>query len=415
MITNNVHRRNAVWATYARKNEGKFVDGGMFGVSELRVPYRDWELVLSGAKGYTDGEIRLDDFYKLTVLFKARTKFTFNVFREGTYEYLGKRIPRLIDFLVGEEDFDAEFVVNANERDKIKALLKDNALKRMIATLYFVDFKLIKGSQLKGAKLARDMYQLRLVGEGLIMDDALLVHLFKLFGMVLDRLVDIGVATRVTNVNNAVDTKGQPVAKEKMGANSRSREEVWQVLAAYIGGQFIKGTYRRSDCILYQHRHWQILLDTYEVKERRKTYTYTRMRVPLLLRDLFFFRIFSAKAQVHNVPLTRFANIVDKNVLGNKFVAQTNNRGKLKKLVQFKEIKALIQGMGEKSFQLYLVERNIGDHNMRGVHELYFETKTSIEDQQELFHLFQLFSYLLDGLVAVAGIYDTTPGYRYKL
>jgi len=70
-----------------------------------------------------------------------------------------------------------------------------------------------------------------------------------------------------------------------------NKDEIWSQLAEEVGGEFIKGSLTKSSRLVTRFKQWTIILDTYTVSTGKTSVVYTRMRVPYISTDGFFFKI----------------------------------------------------------------------------------------------------------------------------
>lgn len=69
-----------------------------------------------------------------------------------------------------------------------------------------------------------------------------------------------------------------------------SKDDVWAKIAKDIGGEYIDGGFWKKDELKYEHKNWNLHLDTYTTGGKHSQ-TYTRMRAPFFNQRGFRFRV----------------------------------------------------------------------------------------------------------------------------
>ncbi|MCH2204652.1 MAG: hypothetical protein MK132_02120 [Lentisphaerales bacterium] len=196
-----------------------------------------------------------------------------------------------------------------------------------------------------------------------------------------------------------------------------SKGEIWGQIAKDIGGRFSEGGFFGTDVLKYKHNDWELNLDTFTRSsgsgQQRSTTTYTRMRVPFVNKDNFYFEIYPEGIFS---PLGKWFGMQDVEIgdsfFDEKFIIKGNSDQRLKELFADSEIKRLIHGQPQIYLKVKDDEGWFGSSFPEGVDELYFEARGVIKDTAILKDLFELFARILDHLVAIDSAYETPANVR---
>lgn len=185
-----------------------------------------------------------------------------------------------------------------------------------------------------------------------------------------------------------------------------SKEEIWQQLAAQVGGQFVEGGWFGTDYVQARVGDWILTLDTYTVSSGKSSTTYTRFRTPFVNRDGFYFRINRAG---FFTPLGKLFGMQDLEVgdpfFDEQFVLQSNDPLKLGGLLANTRIRSLLHVQPQISFQVQDDQGWFGPQYPEGVDELYFQVHGVMTNLEHLHALYELFAEVLNQLCHLDSAY----------
>tara|TARA_B100000809_G_scaffold67681_1_gene64737 strand:- start:6421 stop:7035 length:615 start_codon:yes stop_codon:yes gene_type:complete len=193
-----------------------------------------------------------------------------------------------------------------------------------------------------------------------------------------------------------------------------SKDEIWQQVANEIGGQFENGGIFGKDALRFQSGQWELTLDTYTVSHGDSRSTYTRMRAPFVNQDNIRFKIyeegiFAAIGKVFGMKDIEIGH----SFFDKKFIVKSNSEDKIKKLLQDKKLKQLINYQNDILFSVRGDDGWFGKSFPEGVDELYFECAWVMKDLEDIKKLFELFTHTLELLVELDSAYAANS--RIKL
>ncbi len=194
-----------------------------------------------------------------------------------------------------------------------------------------------------------------------------------------------------------------------------SKDEIWSQIANEIGGEFIDAGFWGKDVLLYKHNQWEILLDTYTQSSGEQSTTYTRLRVPFINKNDFYFKIyregyFSSIGKLFGMQDIQIGDpFFDKN-----FIIKGNNEFILKQFFNDINLKTLFNEQPQLSIEVKDDEGWFGQRYPSNVDVLYFQCTGVIKHKAVLKNLFELFAAILDRLVVINSASSKAPTVKVK-
>lgn len=184
------------------------------------------------------------------------------------------------------------------------------------------------------------------------------------------------------------------------------KDEIWSKIAADIGGDYINGGFWGKDELRYQYLQWEILLDTYTVRSKNSSTTYTRMRAPFINKDGFYFKIyregiFSSIGKLFGMQDIQICDPF----FDEQYIIKSNSEDKVRRLFASEKLKQLINKQPQISLEIRDDEGWFGQHFPDGTDELYFSCVGIIKDTYVLKALFDTFALTLELLVDMDSAY----------
>jgi hypothetical protein len=193
-----------------------------------------------------------------------------------------------------------------------------------------------------------------------------------------------------------------------------SKDEIWQQLAAAIGGDFTEGGFwKGSSKVEAAHGQWVVTLDTFTVSTGKSSATFTRMRAPYVNPDGFRFNIY--RRGIFS-DLGKWLGMQDVTVgdplFDDGFIIKGNDETKLRRLFADARLRHLIMTQPVIHFSVKDDEEKFwGGRNFPpDVDELHFQAGGVVKDLDQLKRLFDLFSETLDQLCRMGSAYEKNPG-----
>lgn len=185
--------RDEVWGKLAAEIDGRHTPGGWFTGSKVEVDVGPWTVTLDT---FTVSTGKSSTTYtRLRAPYANPAGFRFNVSPENFLSGIG-RFFGMQDLAIGVPEFDAAWVVQGNDEDRVRRLFSDREIRSLLGSAGSVSFRV----QNDGGWFSRrhpdgtDMLELTTVG--VVKDEARLKLFFALFATTLDRLVEVGGAGR---------------------------------------------------------------------------------------------------------------------------------------------------------------------------------------------------------------------------
>ena len=199
-----------------------------------------------------------------------------------------------------------------------------------------------------------------------------------------------------------------PVLRKLFGP---SRDEVWNLLAGQIGGQFKPGEgWTGRSRVDAQVGQWVVTLDTFVVSTGKSTVTFTRMRAPYVNRDGFRFTITRAGLFSEGARLLGFQDVeIGDAAFDEAFVVKTNDEPRARTFLADADLREKLALQPTLTLSVLDDEGWFGTKFPEGVDELKFHTVGTIKDLVRLEQLFDLFAATLHRLCHIGSAYEDDP------
>jgi hypothetical protein len=229
--------RAAIWTQVARDIGGNYQDGGSVGRDVLRYKSGDSEITLDTYEESNEDSTTIHT--RMTAPFENKYGLYFKVYRTGFCASIGTFFG-MQDIRLGDPYFDDNFIIQGNDDEKIRWLLKDSALNALIEAA--IPHELIAlgqpalGSAWFGVRYPDQLY---FQCAGVVREENLLKNLFDLFRATLARLAQID---RVPNP--AMPPSGTSMYEKPDGWSPVLCELPENAVVAVLGteGNFLKVT-----------------------------------------------------------------------------------------------------------------------------------------------------------------------------
>jgi hypothetical protein len=192
-----------------------------------------------------------------------------------------------------------------------------------------------------------------------------------------------------------------------------SRDEIWQQVAATVGGNMTEGSFwGKSSRVDAAHGQWNVTLDTYTVSNGKSSTTYTRMRAPYVNPDGFQFNIY--RRGIFS-DLGKMLGMQDVEIgdpqFDEDFITKGNDETKLRRLFSDARLRELISAQPDIHFCVKDDDNRFwgGQNFPPGTDELYFQVIGIVKDVDRLKQLFDLFAETLDELCRMGSAYEKNP------
>jgi hypothetical protein len=189
------------------------------------------------------------------------------------------------------------------------------------------------------------------------------------------------------------------------------RETVWKEVAREIGGHYTDGGFWNQNKLTFQFQTWTMTLDTYTVKSKNSSTTYTRLRAPYVNADGFRFTIY--RKSIFS-GIGKWLGMQDITIgtepFDEEFIIKGNDESRVRDFFADEQIREFIHMQPRIHFEVKDDEGWFGASFPGGVDELYFTTVGVITDERVLKDLFMLFGASLHRLCEMGSAYDDDPG-----
>ena len=177
------------WAALANEINARHEPGRWLRGSRVVASVGPWRLTLDTVQ-HDENNV----FTRLRAPFVNPGGFRFLVYRATIFTGLGKALG-MQDIAVGDPAFDEPFVVQGNDDGRVRELLADPELRRLIALERHFRLEVKDDEGWFGTTYPAEVDELVFLAGGVIKDVDRLRRMFDLFARTLQRLCEIGEAT----------------------------------------------------------------------------------------------------------------------------------------------------------------------------------------------------------------------------
>ncbi|MGI9470753.1 MAG: hypothetical protein ACR2NZ_04405 [Rubripirellula sp.] len=180
--------KDEIWSQLAAEIGGEHIGDGTMKSGGVRCRHRQWEFVLdtcviNSGQGTTQYTRMRAPFINKDGLY---VKLYRKDFLTGIRSFFGMH-----DIEIGDKYFDDQFIIKGNDAAKIRALLGDGTLKRLIDLQPRISLEIKDDEGLFGAAFPDGVDEVVFLAVGAMQDLDHLKGLFQLFARLLERLVRI--------------------------------------------------------------------------------------------------------------------------------------------------------------------------------------------------------------------------------
>ncbi|MEW6738186.1 MAG: DUF3137 domain-containing protein [Acidobacteriota bacterium] len=204
--------KDEIWEQLCSEIGGEFVKGRVWnGGSKVRVQVREWVVTLDSFNAKVD-------FTRIRAPYVNKDGFRFKIYRKSFFSRLGKLCGmqdievggpkfekleplfgiasylRTEDIECGYPEFDQEFIIKGNNRNKVQELFKNLKIRELIQAQPSIYLAVKDDEGWFGERFPAGVDELYFQVEGIIKDISRLKSLFELFAEVLNMLCHIGSA-----------------------------------------------------------------------------------------------------------------------------------------------------------------------------------------------------------------------------
>ena len=185
--------RKEVWRQLSDEVGASYVDGGFCKGDKVKVTHGEWTVTLDTFAVSTGKSTIV--YTRMRAPYVNPDGFRFTVYRRGMFTGVAKWLG-MQDLEIGDERFDHDFVIKANDEAKVRELLGSPKVRELLDRQKEVHFTVKDDEGWFGPRFEGDADELYFTVVGVIKDIERLKLLYELFAETLDRLCHIGSAYR---------------------------------------------------------------------------------------------------------------------------------------------------------------------------------------------------------------------------
>ena len=181
-------KKHVAWNKISNEIGAEYKKGSFFKSDVLELNHResiitlDYYTVSTGNSAIT--------YTRMRSPLTNKNSFYFNIYRENIFSSIRKKFG-MEDIIIEDKFFDDKFIIQSNDKDKIKFILKDDKLKKLIHSQPKISFKIRDNKGWFSRYFPKGEDELYFECPMVIKDEKLLKNLFEMFSRFLDLLIQI--------------------------------------------------------------------------------------------------------------------------------------------------------------------------------------------------------------------------------
>jgi hypothetical protein len=177
-----------IWQELANETNGTFKEGYSWRSDSNTINYKSWTIV---SDNYTlwSGKYSTQ-MTRVIAPIILTDNFKFEIYREGFVRKVEKLFGAQ-DIEIGYPDFDKAFTIKSNNELKIKTLLRNKEIRKLISSQTDVNIQISNNQGIWEKELPKNEFELSYFMDGKIQDIEILKSLIELFKLILDGLHEI--------------------------------------------------------------------------------------------------------------------------------------------------------------------------------------------------------------------------------
>jgi hypothetical protein len=193
-----------------------------------------------------------------------------------------------------------------------------------------------------------------------------------------------------------------------------NKSEIWQQLSQKIEAHYVKNEPPVRSKIVAKVDSWTVTMDTHIIQTYHDKFEYLRMRAPFVNADGFRFQIHQEHLSDTIGKILGLQDVTTGHEeFDKKFIVQTNNEDKIKKLVSNKRIREIIKANPNINIEVKADDGYFSTEFPDGVDELYLLCEDATQDAAKMEELYELFSEVLHQLCHIGSAYEDDPNITF--
>ena len=185
------HSKDEVWKELSKEIGAEFIEGGRRKSDKLCAKVKEWTVTLD-TYSVTAGGAQ-NTYTRMRSPYINRDNFKFSIYHRDFLSDIGKLLG-MQDITTGYSEFDREFIIKGNDKEKVKLLLANSKICELIQKEPTINLLIKEDEGWFTEDFPEGIDELYLEVTGVVKDVKRLKSMFDLFSEILNHLCHIGSA-----------------------------------------------------------------------------------------------------------------------------------------------------------------------------------------------------------------------------
>jgi len=185
------NKKDEIWQQLCENPKFSFKKGETEQTDRIIAKADNWKVVLDTHNIRTKYDTH--DFTRIRAPYVNKDGFRFSIYRGSIFDEIAKLFGKQ-DIKLGYEELDRQFIIQANDEEKMKELFADPVLADELLLKETVFFEVREDEGFHHEEFPEGVDELYLLADGIITNPDVLRSLYDLFSRTLQRLCHLGSA-----------------------------------------------------------------------------------------------------------------------------------------------------------------------------------------------------------------------------
>ncbi len=185
------HSKDEVWKELSKEIGAEFIEGGRWKADKINAKVKGWTVTLDTYSVTAGGAC--SSYTRMRTPYINRDNFKFAIYHRDFFSDIGKLFG-MQDITVGYPEFDREFIVKGNDKEKVNLLFSNLRIRELIQKEPSINLQVKEDEGWFTENFPEGVDELYIEVSGVVKDVKRLKDLYELFSETINHLCHIGSA-----------------------------------------------------------------------------------------------------------------------------------------------------------------------------------------------------------------------------